>query len=62
MTRRKAHCMCKGISDKDFIFDVFSDKGFVTDAGSFFNTNENYLADEQSKSDQHECDHSDNLL
>jgi len=37
MTKKNAKEFCKGISDKDFIYEIFSDKGFVADAGRFFN-------------------------
>ncbi|MCT4588440.1 MAG: hypothetical protein N4A71_11495 [Carboxylicivirga sp.] len=30
---------CKGYSDKDFIFDIFSDNGFVTDANQYLHSN-----------------------
>lgn len=29
---------CKSISDKDFIFDVFKNKGFVSNANAFLQT------------------------
>ena len=38
MTKKNAKGFCKGISDKDFIYEIFSDKGFVADAGRFFNS------------------------
>ncbi|MBS2097117.1 hypothetical protein [Carboxylicivirga linearis] len=38
MTKKKTKVFCKGISDKDFIYEIFSDKGFVADAGSFFHS------------------------
>ncbi len=35
MTKKNVVCFCDGISDRDFIFDVFSDKGFVANASHF---------------------------
>lgn len=35
MTKKNRLCFCEGISDRDFIYDVFSDKGFVANANQF---------------------------
>lgn len=35
MTNKNVVCFCDGISDRDFIFDIFSDKGFVANANNF---------------------------
>ncbi|MBK3518178.1 hypothetical protein [Carboxylicivirga marina] len=37
---RKIIVQCKANSDKDFIFDVFSNKGFVSNANSYFKTDQ----------------------
>ncbi len=47
-TKRNIVCLCKGVSDKDFIFDVFSDKGFVADATGFFKSQNTIKADQES--------------
>lgn len=49
-TKRNIVCLCKSVSDKDFIFDVFSDKGFVADAKSFLKSQNTIKADQESGS------------
>ena len=46
MTKKNVICFCNGMSDKDFIFEVFSDKGFVADANGFLKS------DRQKSSEQ----------
>ncbi len=36
--KNKAQCFCNSISDKDFIFEIFSNNGFVQNADSFLST------------------------
>ncbi|MCU4163361.1 hypothetical protein [Carboxylicivirga caseinilyticus] len=47
-------CFCKGVSDKDFIYDIFSDKGFVMNAGNFFNSDKNLYSDQETNNNQTE--------
>lgn len=52
--KKKLISTCKGYSDKDFIFDIFSDKGFVTDANAYLHSN-HHTESNNIKGENHEA-------
>ncbi|MCU4173634.1 hypothetical protein [Carboxylicivirga sp. N1Y90] len=60
MTKEDKICFCEGFSDKDFIFNVFSDKGFVDNANGFLNTNSSSVSGGENvnkeRTTQFDCD------
>lgn len=60
MTKEDKICFCEGYSDKDFIFNVFSDKGFVANANGFLKSNGSPISTVESyngePSTQFDCD------
>jgi len=36
--KKRGNCFCRDISDKDFIYEIFSNNGFVQNADSFLSS------------------------
>ncbi len=59
--RKSKTLWCKGVSDKDFIYDVFRNKGFVSHADTYLQTPQTPdFIDNDAETDNHVCSDAEN--
>lgn len=52
MTKEDKNCFCEGLSDRDFIYNVFSINGFVNNANGFLKKVVNKKSVDESVTEQ----------